>query len=102
MPLSKDKIDRLIADMIILDTQPYTVVEDRGFTKLISAAFPHYKLLSRTYFTNYISKLYDEKLIILHKELQNVQNISITTDLWTSINQESRSGSRDQIVVYFL
>ena len=37
-PLSKGKIDRLIADVIINDMQPYSKVEDKGFTSLLKAA----------------------------------------------------------------
>ena len=65
-PLLKNKIDRLIADMIIIDLQPYSIVEDQGFLALLNAAFPHYKVPSRQYFTyltySHIDKLYQEKL----------------------------------------
>ena len=56
-PVSKEKIDRLIADMIIIDTQPYSIVEDNGFLALLSVAFPYYKVPCRNYFVNYIEKL---------------------------------------------
>ena len=36
-PLTKSKIDRLIADMIIIDLQPYSIVEDKGFLALMNA-----------------------------------------------------------------
>ena len=31
IPLSKNKIDRLIADMVIIEMQLYSSVEDKGF-----------------------------------------------------------------------
>jgi hypothetical protein len=43
--------------MIIMDTQPHSIVEDVGFKQLIAAAFPHYKIQCRKYFTTLIEKL---------------------------------------------
>lgn len=49
VPWSKDhketvKFNRLVANMIAVDSQPYSVVEDEGFKKLINAALPKYTL----------------------------------------------------------
>jgi hypothetical protein len=46
--------------MIITDTQPYSMVEDKGFLALMKFAFPHYKVPCRNYFVSYIEKLYEE------------------------------------------
>ena len=83
-PLTKSKIDRLIADMIIIDLQPYSIVEDKGFLALMNAAFPHYQVPSRPYFVSYIDKLYEEKFTMLFEKLQETKHVALTTDLWTS------------------
>ena len=57
-PLSKNKIDRLIADMIIIDLQPYSIEEDKGFLSLMKADFPHYQVSCRKYIVTYIEKLF--------------------------------------------
>jgi hypothetical protein len=41
-PLSNEKIYLMVANMVIKDTQPYTIVEDEGFRNLINKCRPFY------------------------------------------------------------
>lgn len=60
-----DKITDLIAKMMVLDLQPTTLVENRGFRDLIKHLEPRYKIPSRKFFSNtYIPKLYDEVCLL--------------------------------------
>jgi hypothetical protein len=45
---SKEAIDLAIENLIFLDTQPYSIVEDLGFQAPIKLAFPHYELEENT------------------------------------------------------
>ena len=69
--------------------QPYSIVEEIGFLALIKAAFPHYQVPSRPYFVSYIEKLYTEKFTILYEQLHETKHVALTTDLWTSPQNEA-------------
>ena len=43
-------IDHKIAEMMVLDNQPLSVVTNVGFTSLLQAIKPRYKITSRKYF----------------------------------------------------
>jgi hypothetical protein len=88
-PTSKSKIDQLLAEMIIIDTQPYSIVEDNGFLALMNAAFPHYQVPCRNYFFSYIEKLFNEKIKVLTEKLKETEHVALTTDLWTSSQNEA-------------
>jgi len=45
------RVHRLIGEMIAIDTQPFSVVENKGFINLLSALEPRYSLPSRKYMT---------------------------------------------------
>ena len=59
-PPTDDQINRTIAEFIAIDTQPYSVVEDQGFQNLIQLTFPNRKLHKRQWYTELITKIYDE------------------------------------------
>ena len=45
------RVHRLIGEMIAIDTQPFSIVENEGFTNLLKALEPRYSLPSRRYMT---------------------------------------------------
>ena len=45
------KITRLIGEMIALDTQPFSIVEDAGFIQLTHFMEPRYRMPDRTHFS---------------------------------------------------
>ena len=76
---SKDVIDQAIANLIFLDSQPYSMVENIGFQALIKLAFPNYQLPGRKYFT----ELVEEINLKLNLKLENVEHVHLTSDLCT-------------------
>lgn len=57
-PRSK-KYDYLIGEMIVIDNEPFSLVERVGFARLMEKAVPQYKMPSRTYMTeNVIPEIY--------------------------------------------
>ena len=44
------RITRLIAEMMALDCQPFSVVEDQGFVCLLNYLQPHYQVPGQKYF----------------------------------------------------
>lgn len=81
----KRDIDRALTEMVVKDMLPYTIVENEGFIEYSRVLDPTYKLPSSTH-------LRDELMLHLFKEtsaklavvLENVADIAITCDLWTS------------------
>lgn len=46
------RVHQLIGEMIAIDTQPFSIVENDGFTKLVNTLEPRYSLPSRKYITD--------------------------------------------------
>lgn len=86
----KQMLDKLVTMMICTDMQPLSIVEDRGFRKLVSALDPKYVLPSRRDISRrLLPALYKEHQDILKKELNSTSTISVTTDIWTSRKTEA-------------
>ena len=81
------KITQLIGEMMALDNQPFLMVEDLGFQRLMKHMAPSYPLPSRFHFSDtVIPNLFEraKKAITdkLHVDESN-RSISFTTDIWT-------------------
>ena len=76
--------------MIALDNQPFSVVDNTGFERLINLLEPRYKLPSRCYFAEVaIPDIYKEVKDKVQDFLQHQEYLSCTTDLWSSVAQDS-------------
>ena len=79
-------ITNKVMEMMALDDQPFSLVEDRGFRQLIEHIEPRYSLPSRRYFSDVsLPALYEVVATNIHNLLDSsVNDISFTTDIWTS------------------
>lgn len=74
-----------IAEMIALDYQPFSLVDDVGFSRLIGALEPRYVMPSRRYITETIMpKLYENCKKGVEGQLKGVPHFSFTSDLWST------------------
>ncbi|XP_077340549.1 zinc finger BED domain-containing protein 4-like [Lithobates pipiens] len=85
-PRSK-KIDTLITEMIATDNQPFTVVADIGFQRLLATIEPRYSIKSEKYYrTDMLDSVY-KKVTQQIKTLITTENagpyLSFTTDCWS-------------------
>lgn len=87
--MRKKTIDSLVTDLIITDLQPLSIVEDSGFIALLQFLDPKYRLPSRKLLKNWINEKYKEAKNKIQLELDNINKVYITTDIWTSINTDS-------------
>lgn len=87
------KITKNIGEMITLDYQPYSIVDDRGFKNLLNTLESKYKLPTRQYlsstvipqlYSTLVSKIKDE----INSDLVYLRSISFTFDIWTSAAQQ--------------
>ena len=85
------RIHKLVGEMIATDNQPFSVVHDTGFNRLIKTLEPRYVLPSRKYFSESIVSDIKEKINAkLAEMLIGVPYVSLTTDIWSSSSaQES-------------
>ena len=71
--------------MIALDNQPFSLVEDIGFQRLIQHLEPRYSLPSRKYITEVvIPRIVEGITVELHKQLGTAAWLSFTTDIWST------------------
>jgi hypothetical protein len=79
------KINRLVAEMIARDDQPFNIMNNEGFRRLVAALEPRYTLPSDSYFRmTMIPELYDTMRSKLADVLAAVPYISFTTDEWST------------------
>ncbi|XP_060769444.1 zinc finger BED domain-containing protein 4-like [Neoarius graeffei] len=80
-------ITKKIMEYMALDDQPFSVVEDTGFRRLMAYIEPRYTLPSRRYFADVcLPELYHSIATRVHELLAKDSNayLSFTTDIWTS------------------
>ena len=83
-------IHNSVAEMIIVDCQPFSIVEDVGFNKLMKCLKPNYELPSRKFFKEKMIPTIDKSVLSKVQTLvDNANNISFTTDIWTNVSNHS-------------
>ncbi|KAK2578599.1 hypothetical protein KPH14_012218 [Odynerus spinipes] len=86
----KLQIDKVLIEMIALDYQPFTIVKDIGFRKLINLLDLRYVLVSTyTLSGKLLENCYQEVHQKLKNDLADTKYVAITTDSWTSCVSES-------------
>lgn len=79
-----------IAEMIAVDNQPFSMVEDLGFTRLMKELRTNYQIPSRKYFsTEIIPSIYERVRDKVKDMISNSNYVSFTTDIWTSNSNSS-------------
>lgn len=91
IPIHKSKqLDHQLIKMIVKEYHPFSIVEDQEFRSFISMLCPGYKLPTRkTISTSLLPQIYNQCHESVINKLQTATAICITTDGWTSINNES-------------
>jgi len=81
----KKDIDRILTEMIAKDVQPFSIVENQGFINYTRVLDPRYKLPSRTQLRDVLmADLFKDTSAKLTTILEEISDIAITCDLWTS------------------
>ncbi|GFS08923.1 zinc finger BED domain-containing protein 1 [Elysia marginata] len=86
----KRHLDEPWLDLIVMDMQPLSVVEDRGFRRLVVAPDPRYNIVSRKRLSSQLlPEKYNSMKNRVIEELRSVAHVSLTTDCWTSRANEA-------------
>ena len=83
-----------IAQWIASSGRPTAIVDDPGLQTVLCVALQNqnYTLPSRRTVDNIISVMYNDKLQQHRKTVENCTSLALTTDFWTSTNNESYCG----------
>ncbi|KAL3848453.1 hypothetical protein ACJMK2_019310 [Sinanodonta woodiana] len=83
----KHAITKSIGEMIAVDMQPFCLVEDIGFTRLMKVLEPRYKLPSAMHFSRtIIPDMYLSVKAIIQERVDKALYVCFTSDAWTSDN----------------
>lgn len=81
------EIHKVVAEMIAVDNQPISMLENNGFQRLINILKPKYQIPSRKYMSEVvIPEVYTKVKNAIRAEIAKAKAISITTDIWTCTN----------------
>lgn len=91
MPISKSKkIDEQLGIMMAKECKPFSLVENKEFKKIVSLLNPSYSLPNRkTISYNILPQLLENTREKVERSLDNASYIAMSTDGWTSVNDES-------------
>lgn len=91
LSITKSKrIDEQLVIMIAKEYQPFSLIENKEFKKFVSLLNPSYSLQSRKVLTyNIIPPILESTKENVKISLENALYIAMSTDGWTSINNES-------------
>nr|XP_033962438.1 zinc finger BED domain-containing protein 4-like [Pseudochaenichthys georgianus] len=88
-PTRKQDLDEALVNLIVKDTQPFSVVEDVGFRAFVALLDPNYVIPTR----QAVKAMVDAKYVLERNkaiaDMQKVAAVSLTSDMWTSINLDA-------------
>ena len=79
-PRAREK-HRGVLSMMILDLQPFSIVENYGFNLYSMALDNHFKLGSRKYYHDLINKIYDSSVSKLMNKIESDNPLTVTCQL---------------------
>ncbi|KAJ4933657.1 hypothetical protein JOQ06_030481 [Pogonophryne albipinna] len=85
----KRELDGALVNMVVKDSQPFSIVDDCGFKELVALLDPRYTLPSRRVLKEMVVKRYEEEKMKAKALMQRVEAVSLTADMWTSINMDA-------------
>ncbi|XP_054635140.1 zinc finger BED domain-containing protein 4-like isoform X1 [Dunckerocampus dactyliophorus] len=85
----KQQLDAALVDMIVVDMQPFSIVEDKGFKAFVNLLDPTYIIPNRKALGKKVDDKYKatkEKAMAL---VSKASAVSLTADMWTSIHMDA-------------
>ncbi|CAM4665410.1 unnamed protein product [Leuciscus chuanchicus] len=82
-------VNEALVNMVIKDSQPFSIVDDDGFRELLHVLDPTYVIPMRKALKVMVDHKYKEAKEKAREQLQKVAAISLTSDMWTSLNMDA-------------
>ena len=86
--INNEVVTKAIADMVVSDYLPLSIVEGDGFRRLMGIVAPDYEVPCRNTIRSRIMHRYETERETLSTDLDAVSSVAITTDTWTSNSTE--------------
>ncbi|XDV36064.1 hypothetical protein PO909_005915 [Leuciscus waleckii] len=86
------ELDEALINMVVKDLQPFTIVDDEGFREFVNKLDPSYVLPSRKVLKIMVSEKYNKAKEKTMEDLQKAEFVSLTADMWSSINMDGYLG----------
>lgn len=85
----RQAIDKQLLKFIATDYQPFNIVDSKKFQKFVAMLNPSYQMPNKKTLSNsLLAASYDKCLEKVKMEITEAKFVAITTDGWTSINNE--------------
>ena len=82
-----------VIEWIVLDIQPFKVIEGEAFRKMILELDPYYVIPTRNTVKSIIKKAFEKRRTSIKEFVKNISGkISFTTDIWSSLKTEGFLG----------
>ncbi|XP_068086602.1 zinc finger BED domain-containing protein 4-like [Anabrus simplex] len=84
------RLNHHLMKLFVLDFQPFSIVEDRGFREFVKALNSSYELPNRKLLSSsYLPAAYEQCFNAVSQQLLSTESVCLTTDCWTSKNNDS-------------
>ncbi|KAL0992930.1 hypothetical protein UPYG_G00101080 [Umbra pygmaea] len=85
----QEDLDNALVNMLVKDTQPFSVVEEEGFSAFIQKLDPSYSLPNKQALKKMVESRCDIANHNILSQIEMSSFVSLTSDMWTSIDKES-------------
>ncbi|KAJ7997536.1 hypothetical protein DPEC_G00230030 [Dallia pectoralis] len=82
-------VNEALVNMVIKDTQPFSIVDDDGFRELLHVLDPTYVIPTRKGLKAMVDRKYKDAKEKVREQLQEVAAVSLTSDMWTPLNMDA-------------
>lgn len=96
----RKKLNTFVLKHIVEDLQPISIVQQKGFRKLVHALDPKYVLPIRQTVVKLLKKAHQNVNLKIVEEMKKVSFVAITTDMWSS--KESKDSYNGITVHYWI
>ena len=84
------RLNDLLLKMLVVDFQPFSIVQDAGFQEFVKALDPSFVIPSRKSLSgDVLLAKYNQAVEAVKQKLSSVEAVTLTTDSWTSICTEN-------------
>ncbi|XP_015232424.1 PREDICTED: zinc finger BED domain-containing protein 1-like [Cyprinodon variegatus] len=85
----KQELDELLVNLVVKDTQPFSIVDGVGFKAFVAKLDPNYVLPTRQALKAMVEEKFESAKQKAKAKVGEVAAVSLTTDMWTFMNMDA-------------